>query len=174
MSAGTDRSGSGTESSVAVTRGRGRPVSACSGPCGGRRPAAGCRGRVNSTCGRARGPGPQGDELHVEPGDLDRRGGGGGPPAGPGRGAPRGPAGPVAVGDHRDCGGQPVAWKRSGGPPGLTPGTAIAPRGTGGPPRKPADDAGPRGRSATAGEGAAGWMVGVLGSSRSTTGASAS
>jgi hypothetical protein len=35
MSAGRGRMGSGTESSVAVTRGRGRPVSACSGPCGG-------------------------------------------------------------------------------------------------------------------------------------------
>jgi hypothetical protein len=42
-----------TEATVAVTRGRGRPVSAYSGRCGGRRPAAGCRGRA--AVSRARG-----------------------------------------------------------------------------------------------------------------------
>ena len=47
---------SGTESSVTVTRGRGRPVSACSGWSGGRRPAAGCRGHAMGTVGRARRP----------------------------------------------------------------------------------------------------------------------
>jgi hypothetical protein len=39
---------SGTESSVTVTRGRGRPVAACSRWGGGRRPAAGCRGRATA------------------------------------------------------------------------------------------------------------------------------
>src|SRR4051812_49284738 len=170
MSAGTDRSGSGTESSVAVTRGRGRPVSACSGPCGGRRPAAGCRGRAHSV--RMRRSGPQGNELQVEPGDLDRRAGRGDPLTGQDSGSPRVRTSPVAAGDVMDGIGQPVARERSGGPPGLTPGTATAPRGTGGIPRAPADDAGPRGRSATAGEDAAGWIVGVLGISRSTTGRS--
>src|SRR4051812_8802231 len=171
MSAGTDRSGSGTESSVAVTRGRGRPVSACSGPCGGRRPAAGCRGRAHSV--RMRRSGPQGNELQVEPGDLDRRAGRGDPLTGQDSGSPRVRTSPVAAGDVMDGIGQPVARERSGGPPGLTPGTATAPRGTGGIPRAPADDAGPRGRSATAGEGAPGGVGGGLGRPRSTTGAAA-
>src|SRR3954465_11543634 len=74
--------------------------------------------------------------------------------------------------DGRAGDGQPVARECSGGPLGLTPGTATGPRGTGGIPRGPADDAGPRGRCAAAGEGAAGWMVGVLGISRGTTGPS--
>ena len=39
---------SGTESSVAVTRGSGRPVAAYSRWGGGRRPAAGCRGRATA------------------------------------------------------------------------------------------------------------------------------
>src|SRR3954454_17554509 len=75
--------------------------------------------------------------------------------------------------DGRAGDGQPVARECSGGPLGLLPGTATAPRGTGGIPRVPADDAGPRGRCAAAGEVAAGWIVGVLGISRSTTGPSA-
>src|SRR3954463_6164658 len=74
--------------------------------------------------------------------------------------------------DGRAGDGPPVAGECSGGPLGLTPGTATAPRGTGGIPRGPADDAGPRGGCAAAGEGAAGWIVGVLGISRSTTGPS--
>ena len=136
------------------------------------RPAAGGRGRARCCwCGDQ---GPRGNELWKEPGDRDRRAGRGEPLAGQVSGSPRVRTSPVATVDAVKGTGQPVARKRSGGPPGLTPGTATAPRGTGGTPRGPADDAALRGRSATAGEGAAGWIVGVLGISRSTTGGSIS
>ena len=153
---------SGTESSVAVTRGRGRPVTACSRWSGGRRPAAGCRGRASvhrSGAGlrlsRRRRAGPYGNELREEFGDLDRRAGPGDPRAGQDSGSPRAWTRPVGTPDPETCRGQPVARERSGGPLGLTPGTATAPRGTGGIHRGPAG-AGRRRVSSAAEEDAAG------------------
>ena len=151
----------GTESSVAVTRGRGRPVSACSGESGGRRPAAGCRGRANSIRSGAgmhpprRRSGRYGNGLPREPGDRDRRAGAGDPRAGQASGSPRARTSPVATPDPGACGGQPVARECSGGPLGLTPGAATAPRGTGGIHRGPAG-AGRRRVSSAAEEDAAG------------------
>ena len=148
--------------------------------CGGRRPAAGCRGRAS--CGQAReapgsvrGVGPRGNGLRRgEPGDRARRAGGGDPLTGQDTGSPRALTSPFPAGNGRAGDGQPVATERSRRPPGLTPWTGTAPGATGRAPRGPADDAGPRGRSAAAGEDAAGWIVGVLGISRSTTGRSES
>ena len=151
---------------------------------GGRRPAAGCRGRATSIRSgavsrpsRERRTGRQGNELRKEPGDTDRRAGTGEPRAGADSGSPRARTSPVAAPGARACAGQPVARERSGRPCGLMPGTATAPRGTGGIHRGPVD-AGPWGGSTAAGEGAAGrlvgiWIVGVLGISRRTTGRSA-
>ena len=76
-------------------------------------------------------------------------------------GSPRARTSPVATPAVGTCGGQPVARERSGRPLGLMPGTATAPRGTGGIHRGPVD-AGPRGGSTAAGEGAAGWIGGML------------
>ena len=71
---------------------------------GGRRPAAGCRGRATAF-GQARacaclGGGEQalqGNELQTEPGDLDRRAGAGEPRAGQASGSPRARTSPVAT-----------------------------------------------------------------------------
>ncbi len=168
-----------TERRSSITRGSGRPVGVL-GQCGGRRPAAGCRGRAS--CGQAReapgsvrGVGPRGNGLRRgEPGDRARRAGGGDPLTGQDTGSPRALTSPFPAGDGRAGDDHPVATERSRRPPGLTPWTGTAPGATGRAPRGPADDAGPRGRSAAAGEDAAGWIMGVLGISRSTTGRSES
>lgn len=108
---------------------------------------------------RRRRAGPYGKELRKEPGDLARRAGTGEPRAGQDSGSPRAWTCPVATPDPGTCGGQPVARERSGRPLGLTPGTATAPRGTGGIHRGPVD-AGPWGDSTAAEEGATGWVWG--------------
>jgi hypothetical protein len=138
-----------------------------------------CRGRAS--CGRTRGRraqerrgGPCGNELLSEPGDLDRRAGRGDPLTGQATGSPRARTSPVAAGESRAGDGHPVAPVRSRRPRGLMPGTGTARGATGRAPCGSADDAGPRGSSAATGEDAAGWIVGVLGSSCRTTGRSAS
>ena len=111
---------------------------------GGRRPAAGCRGRATAF-GQARGLRRLSGTSPGSPGTGSA-----------GRARPaaghRGPGpGRLPHADAGTCGGQPVARERSGRPRGLTPGTATAPRGTGGIHRGPVD-AGPRGVCAAAGK----------------------
>jgi hypothetical protein len=138
------RTCSGTESSVPIARGRGQPVSACSRRV--RRTASSgwlpwsrySIGQARERLSRRRRAGPYGNELQEEPGDLARRAGAGEPRAGLDSGSPRARTSPVGTPDPGDCGGQPVARERSGRPLGLTPGTATAPRGTGGIHRGPA------------------------------------
>jgi hypothetical protein len=138
------RTCSGTESSVPIARGRGQPVSACSRRV--RRTASSgwlpwsrySIGQARERLSRRRRAGPYGNELQEEPGDLARRAGAGEPRAGLDSGSPRARTSPVGTPAPGDCGGQPVARERSGRPLGLTPGTATAPRGTGGIHRGPA------------------------------------
>lgn len=78
--------------------------------------------------------------------------------------------------DGQSRGGrQPTrGWARAGGSVELgEEGRAVA-SGAAVPVRDPGDEAGPAGTSAAAGEDATGWIEGVLGSSRSTTGGSTS